>query len=59
MKSTAEIVTAKLRAMSKETFSNSLSELKAAERESVRLAITELDRMLRDIAKNEDQAPNR
>lgn len=50
MKTTAEIVTARLREMSKETFSNSLNELKAPERESVKQALTELHRMLISIS---------
>jgi hypothetical protein len=53
MKTTAEIVTARLREMSKETFSNSLNELKATERESVKQALTELHRMLISISESQ------
>ncbi|MBX9573541.1 MAG: hypothetical protein K2X77_31860 [Candidatus Obscuribacterales bacterium] len=52
MKTTAEIVTARLREMSKETFSNSLSDLKPVERESVKQALNELHRMLLNISEN-------
>ena len=52
MKTTAEIVTARLREMSKETFTNSLSELKQTERESVKQALTELHAMLLNIRDN-------
>jgi len=49
MKSTAEIVTAKLRELSKDTFTNSLADLKQEERESVKTALKELNRMLLDL----------
>lgn len=53
MKSSAEIVTARLREMSKETFANSINELKATERESVKQALTELHRMLLKIREHQ------
>lgn len=50
MKTSSEIVTARLRAMSRETFTNSLTELKSAERESVKTALTELDRLFASLS---------